>query len=48
MISYTGNRGTQSGGEDSDVVCAWCGGVIRTAAAKAASYSQFSAGHVGD
>jgi hypothetical protein len=36
MTSYTGDAEAQGGGKGSDVVCVWCGGVIRRAAAKAA------------
>jgi hypothetical protein len=35
MLSYKGDGGAQKGG-GADVVCVWCGGVIRSAAPKAA------------
>ncbi|HEX8150509.1 MAG TPA: hypothetical protein VF591_25220 [Pyrinomonadaceae bacterium] len=35
MISYTDNIGGRRGEEAPQVVCAWCGGVIRSAASKA-------------
>ena len=36
MLSYTDKAGVQRSANGSDVVCAWCGDVIRSAAAKAA------------
>ena len=36
MISYQGNAGGQGREDAPQVVCVWCGGVIRRAAAKAA------------
>ncbi|HEX8721318.1 MAG TPA: hypothetical protein VF736_11850 [Pyrinomonadaceae bacterium] len=36
MISYTGNAGGQRREDAPSVVCVWCGGVIRSAAAKSA------------
>jgi hypothetical protein len=36
MASYTGDMKTRRGGDRPQVVCVWCGGVIRAAAAKPA------------
>lgn len=36
MMSYTGDTGRRRSDGRPQVVCAWCGGVIRSAAAKAA------------
>ena len=36
MIPYTGNMGGARRDEAPQVVCAWCGGVIRRGASKAA------------
>jgi hypothetical protein len=36
MNSYTGDEGAQKVGGGANVVCVWCGGVIRSAAEKAA------------
>lgn len=36
MMSYTGNTDRRRSDCRPQVVCAWCGGVIRSAAAKAA------------
>ena len=35
MVSYTENAGGHRREEEPRVVCAWCGGVIRSAASKA-------------
>lgn len=36
MVSDAGDGGRQRGGKGAEVVCAWCGCVIRSAVAKAA------------
>ena len=36
MVKETGDIETRKGGSESQVVCVWCGGVIRSAASKAA------------
>ena len=36
MTSYAGDAEARRGGQGAEVVCAWCAGVIRRAAAKAA------------
>jgi hypothetical protein len=38
MASYTGDTETRTGDAGPQVVCVWCGGVIRAAAAKPAKH----------